>query len=79
MRGSPAKKDADQQDDGGAGRSDHDCFEPLDPTEQLDEALLRHSRQSVQFSLDRDNGGLAHQSASAIVKSPAATCRCISA
>ena len=72
-RGSLAKKNANQQDDGGASSADHDRLNPLDTQDGLLPTLRTHRLMGVEFSFDRCDGGLAHQSASAIVKSPAAT------
>ena len=76
---SASYNDADQQQDSGASSADHDVFDPLDTQDGFLPTLRTHRLMGVEFSFHRCDGGLAHQSASAIVKSPAATCRWISA
>lgn len=70
---SASYNDADQQQDGGAGCADHDVFNALDTQDGFLPPLGAHCLMGVEFSFNGCDGRLAHQSASAIVKSPAAT------
>jgi len=67
-----------KQDNGGASSADHNVFDALDPKDGFLPAFRADRLMGVDLCLYRCGCGLAHQSASAIVNSPASTCRMIS-
>jgi len=67
-----------KQNNGGASRADHNVFDALDPQDGFLPAFRADRLMGVQFSFDRGDGRLAHQSASAMVSKPSDCCRMIS-
>jgi len=75
---SASYNDADQQQDSGASSADHNGLNALDPQDGFLPTLSADRLMGVEFSFDRCDGGLAHQSASAMVSSPSDCCLMIS-